>query len=144
SKEEKQIKEEIPFKINIENYCERKIRELNPEENILPEIDEDKRVRLLFSALSTPVLMLKEPAESKCGKFCQSFKDSNPWVFVNKNAKYLKNNQQIGREIFLREGYFYNPNVTVAQVMGQIVSIDMLFNSDKLWLNRGSDVFELE
>src|SRR5689334_5254952 len=135
-------------KISVEeNSCETKIKSLK-----FSAIKEsENRMALLYSAKAHPIFFLEEPKydepEEKDKKIVAKYRElfhKNPWKFLIEQKTFLKSRVNVGRHVFLRSGYLYSDSAREAQVLSQNISLDLMFQENHLWIQRGSITMEVE
>jgi len=121
--------------------CQAQIDELQDAEIEIPQLN---TLELYYQAKSSPVFLVREPKPSVTSDKViiahrSRFERANPWGFLvsDTNRKFYKYRPDVGREVFLREGYLYHPDPVTAHALTQLVTIDMLVKEDTFFIQRG-------
>lgn len=124
--------------------CERKIRDARatPASPGTPELDA-VRARLFTYAKAEPVLFVRRPLPTaKASKNAVVYRallerTSSPWSVLKRLWPALSARPDLGRSVLLREGYLYAEKPHLAFSMVDLVSAQMLFSDDRIWVQRG-------
>lgn len=130
--------------------CQEKIAEVlaTPALPGAPRLEKN-RALVMARGKAEPVLFVREPKFT--GKKTPGIEahrkrlstTSTPRQVNLELARHFRGAVPLGRDVFLRDGYFYTDDPGSARVLTVLVSLEHLFLEKELWLERGSERFEV-
>lgn len=108
---------------------------------------EKNRALVMARGKAEPVLFVQEPQfTGKKSPGIEARRKSlltanDPRDVTLKLARHFRGAVPLGRDVFLRDGYFYTDDPGAARVLTVMISLEHLFLEKELWLERGSERF---
>src|SRR5690606_22466847 len=110
---------------------------------------EKQRALVMARGKAEPVLFVQEPEfQGKKTPGIEAHRKnllttSTPRELNLKLARHFRGAVPLGRDVFLRHGYFYTDDPGSARVLTVLISLEHLFLEKELWIERGSERFEV-
>ncbi|NLE88193.1 MAG: hypothetical protein GX607_17565 [Myxococcales bacterium] len=108
---------------------------------------EKQRALVMARGKAEPVLFVQEPEfQGKKTPGIEAHRKnllttSTPRELNLKLARHFRGAVPLGRDVFLRHGYFYTDDPGAARVLTVLITLEHLFLEKELWLERGSERF---
>lgn len=111
---------------------------------------EKNRALVMARGKAEPVLFVQEPKFT--GKKTPGIEArrkslltaSSPREVNLKLAKHFRGAVPLGRDVFLRDGYFYTDDPGSARVLTVLIGLEHLFLEKEIWLERGSERYVVQ
>lgn len=138
----------LPTLAEESERCQRRIDEAlaTPSLPGAPRLEKN-RALVMARGKAEPVLFLREPEftdkkppgmEARRKSLLTA---SSPREVNLELARHFRGAVPLGRDVFLRNGYFYTDDPGSARVLTVLISLEHLFLERELWLERGSERF---
>lgn len=135
--------------LSPERRCQAKIESTLRQPALSPPARfEAERSEILARAKGAPVLMVREPERHVLSPEATALLNELASAKARATALFdayprIVRRESVAREVFLREGYLYADTPSLAFGMSHVVRLEDLFSAPRLWLQRGTEVFEL-
>lgn len=140
----------LPTLVEETELCRQKIAEVLAKPSLpgAPRLEKN-RALVMARGKAEPVLFLREPTfQGKKSPGIEAHRKrllttSTPRQVNLELARHFRGAVPLGRDVFLREGYFYTDDPGSARVLTVLISLEHLFLEKELWIERGSERFEV-
>ena len=114
-----------------------------------PHLDE-VRAHLLMYVKAEPVVFVRAPrvdqtASQEAVVYRNMLANStSPWPLLKRLWPVFSAKPDLARSVLLREGYLYAEDPALAFALVDLVSAQLLFNEERIWIHRGAELLHAE